>query len=115
MFSRSTFAVIIAVVVLLLFGVSLAVTQGVDSQRPASTAAAPGTAFTYQGQLEDANGDPVNDSCDFQFDLYDAATNGALLAILLGAGVGYGRWLRFALPGCALVAVVGAIGVLLSA
>jgi uncharacterized ion transporter superfamily protein YfcC len=42
-------------------------------------------------------------------------TNGALLAILLGADVGYGRWLRFALPGCALVAAVGAIGVLLSA
>ena len=26
-------------------------------------------------------------------------TNGALLAMLLGAGVTYGRWLRFALPG----------------
>lgn len=42
-------------------------------------------------------------------------TNGALLAMLLGAGVGYGRWLRFAIPGCALVMIVGAIGVLLSA
>jgi uncharacterized ion transporter superfamily protein YfcC len=42
-------------------------------------------------------------------------TNGALLAMLLGAGVGYGRWVRFALPGCVLVMIVGAIGVLLSA
>jgi uncharacterized ion transporter superfamily protein YfcC len=38
-------------------------------------------------------------------------TNGALLAVLLGAGVSYGRWLRFAVPGALLVAVVGAIGV----
>ena len=42
-------------------------------------------------------------------------TSGALLAMLLGAGVGYGRWLRFAVPGALLVAVVGAIGVLLTA
>jgi uncharacterized ion transporter superfamily protein YfcC len=42
-------------------------------------------------------------------------TNGALLAMLLSAGVGYGRWLRFAVPGALLVAVVGAIGVLLAA
>jgi uncharacterized ion transporter superfamily protein YfcC len=42
-------------------------------------------------------------------------TSGALLAMLLGAGVGYGRWLRFAVPGTLLVAVVGAIGVLLTA
>ena len=42
-------------------------------------------------------------------------TSGALLAMLLAAGVGYGRWLRFAVPGALLVAVVGAIGVLLTA
>lgn len=41
-------------------------------------------------------------------------TNGALLAMLLGAGVGYGRWLRFAIPGALLVALVGAVGVLLA-
>ena len=41
-------------------------------------------------------------------------TNGAVLAMLLGAGVGYGRWMRFAVPGCLLVMIVGAIGVLLS-
>jgi uncharacterized ion transporter superfamily protein YfcC len=42
-------------------------------------------------------------------------TNGALLAVLLSAGVTYGRWLRFAIPGALLVTVVGAIGVLLAA
>ena len=39
----------------------------------------------------------------------------ALLAMLLGAEVGYGRWLRFAIPGALLVALVGAIGVVLTA
>jgi uncharacterized ion transporter superfamily protein YfcC len=42
-------------------------------------------------------------------------TNGALLAVLLAAQVDYGRWLRFAIPGALLVALVGAIGVLLAA
>ena len=34
-------------------------------------------------------------------------TNGALLAMLLAAGVPYGRWLRFAIPGMLIVALVG--------
>ncbi len=42
-------------------------------------------------------------------------TNGALLAMLLSARVDYGRWFRFAAPGTLLVAVVGAIGVLIAA
>ncbi len=42
-------------------------------------------------------------------------TNGALLAVLLAAQVDYGRWLRFAIPGALLVAIVGAIGVILAA
>lgn len=42
-------------------------------------------------------------------------TNGALLAMLLGAEVSYGRWLRFAVPGALLVAIIGAIGVILAA
>ena len=41
-------------------------------------------------------------------------TNGALLAMVLGAGVGYERWLRFAVPGAVLVALVGAGGILLA-
>ena len=42
-------------------------------------------------------------------------TNGALLAMLLGAGVSYGRWLRFAVPGVLLVGIIGAIGVVMAA
>lgn len=42
-------------------------------------------------------------------------TAGALLAMLLAARVDYGRWFRFAAPGTLLVAVVGAIGVLIAA
>ena len=37
-------------------------------------------------------------------------TNGALQAMLLAAGVSYGRWLRFAVPGTLLVALVGVVG-----
>ena len=42
-------------------------------------------------------------------------TNGILLAILIGARVNYGRWIKFAGPGALLVALVGAIGVVLAA
>ena len=41
-------------------------------------------------------------------------TDGALLAMLLGARVGYDRWLRFAVPGALLVALVGATGIMLA-
>ena len=41
-------------------------------------------------------------------------TNGALLAMLLAAGVPYGRWLRFAIPGDLLVAAVGLVGIALA-
>jgi uncharacterized ion transporter superfamily protein YfcC len=37
-------------------------------------------------------------------------TNGALMAILLGAGVPYDRWIRFALGGVAIAALVGVAG-----
>jgi uncharacterized ion transporter superfamily protein YfcC len=40
-------------------------------------------------------------------------TNGALLAMLYKAGVPYGRWLRFAVPGVLLMMAVGAVGVIL--
>ena len=44
------------------------------------TIAAPvGTAFTYQGRLKSA-GQPANGNYDLRFTLYDAATNGAVVA-----------------------------------
>ena len=42
-------------------------------------------------------------------------TNGALLAMILAAGVPYGRWLRFAVPGTLLVALVGLAAMALAA
>ncbi len=42
-------------------------------------------------------------------------TNGALLAMLLSAKVSYGRWCRFAVPGALMVAIVGAIGIVIAA
>ena len=41
-------------------------------------------------------------------------TNGALLAMILGARVTYGRWMKFAVPGALLVAIVGVIGMVLA-
>jgi uncharacterized ion transporter superfamily protein YfcC len=40
-------------------------------------------------------------------------TNGALMAVLLAAGVPYSRWLRFALVGAGITLVVGLAGILL--
>jgi uncharacterized ion transporter superfamily protein YfcC len=39
-------------------------------------------------------------------------TNGALMAVLLAAGVPYSRWLRFAVAGAGLVLIVGVAGIL---
>jgi uncharacterized ion transporter superfamily protein YfcC len=44
-----------------------------------------------------------------------APTSGAMLAVLLGARVSYGRWLRFVVPGAMLVALVGLAGVVIAA
>ena len=41
-------------------------------------------------------------------------TNGALLAMLLAAQVPFSQWLRFAVPGSLLVAMVGLIGIVLA-
>lgn len=41
-------------------------------------------------------------------------TNGALLAMLLAARVPYATWLRFAVPGSLLVALVGLVGIVLA-
>ena len=50
-----------------------------------------GTAFTYQGRLADG-GNPANGVYDFQFELYDAETNG----VQVGSPVaGPGLWARW--------------------
>ena len=83
------------------------------NQQP-STAFAQGTAFTYQGRLNDANG-PANGIYDARFAIYDAADGGSASGVLtnaatsvtnglftvtldFGAGVfdGAARWLEIA-------------------
>ena len=39
-------------------------------------------------------------------------TNGGLMAVLLAAGVPFGRWIRFAMVGAALALAVGIIGII---
>jgi len=55
---------------------SLAAATGVSFQAFVH-AADIGTAFTYQGSLEDGGG-PVTGTCDFRFQMYDAAAGGNL-------------------------------------
>jgi hypothetical protein len=50
--------------------------QGPEPQGGADTLAALGTAFTYQGRLNDG-GDLANGTYDFEFKLYDAASGGS--------------------------------------
>jgi hypothetical protein len=47
--------------------------QGPGPEGPSSIQAAVGTAFTYQGRLEDASG-PVNDTCGFGLSLYGSSS-----------------------------------------
>jgi uncharacterized ion transporter superfamily protein YfcC len=42
-------------------------------------------------------------------------TNGALLAILVGAKISWARWMRFAIHGAILVSIVGFVGIWLAA
>ncbi len=61
-----------------------AAAQGPDPEAsdPMAAAAAVGTAFTYQGQLN-KDGSPVNGTCDMQFKLYDAASPSAQIGSTL--------------------------------
>jgi len=47
-----------------------------------STCSAQGTAFTYQGRLNDS-GSPANGNYDLRFTIYDAVTNGNALSLAL--------------------------------
>jgi len=51
--------------------------QGPGPQGGAYTQGALGTAFTYQGRLTDSSGNPINDTCSFQFSLWDAESGGS--------------------------------------
>jgi len=81
-------------VIVLTIGVAVLVSAGVGlvvaraSELPSQTAArAPlGSAFTYQGQLK-AGGNPVNETCDMAFRLYDEASNGSQVGTAISTTV----------------------------
>ncbi|HEY77479.1 MAG TPA: hypothetical protein G4O00_15085 [Thermoflexia bacterium] len=72
---RLIFVGSLLVAVLLILGTGSSRAQGPGPQGGVSAQAAIGTAFTYQGRLQ-KNGNPVNDTCDFQFALFDAVSGG---------------------------------------
>ncbi len=77
--------------ILVCLGLLLAVGKAIDAAalpdaeqaglllEPADVQTMVGTAITYQGHLV-KNGAPVNATCDFQFALFDAASNGNFLS-----------------------------------
>ena len=81
-----SFSLIVALAALSLF--LAAMPPGAEAQGPGkdpnAAQASVGEAFTYQGYLKDGSG-PVNDTCDFQFSLYDALTGGSQIGATQGA------------------------------
>jgi uncharacterized ion transporter superfamily protein YfcC len=72
------------------------------ARRPGATVVAVSLAFATLGALENMHEDMLT------------PTNGALLAMLFSAQLSFGRWLRFAVPGSLLVALVGLAGVVMA-
>jgi hypothetical protein len=65
---------VLALVLLIALTAGLVVAQDLEPQ------ASLGTRFTYQGRLTDAGGEPVNDTCDLEFSLWDAESGGSRVA-----------------------------------
>jgi hypothetical protein len=77
--------VLLAALVVLLAVAATATLALAQGPKGAGQALAPlvsvGTAFTYQGQLKNAAGS-VNNTCDFQFRLFDAFEGGNLFSTI---------------------------------
>lgn len=70
-------AIVLTLFLLVSMGGSLARAQGEQPGGAAAVQAAVGTAFTYQGQLTDETGSPLEGDCDFRFRLWNDLTTGA--------------------------------------
>ncbi len=69
---------LVTVFILILGGVLFALTSSATANEAGNTTttAAVGNSITYQGELNNS-GNPVNDTCDMKFQLYDAASGGS--------------------------------------
>lgn len=84
---RTTFAIGIVTVLLLIVGAGWAAARSSASVGVADIPPPAGTAFTYQGLLKDAGG-AVDQTCDFRFGLYDTSSSGSLIgAVVDSTGV----------------------------
>jgi len=76
----------IGVAVLASASVGLVVARASELPSQMAAPTAMGSTFTYQGQLK-AGGNPVNDTCDMAFRLYDEASNGSQVGIAISTTV----------------------------
>lgn len=79
--SRLLWSVVILAILMISAGIFMATeSRAQDSFFTPGTVDAPAanlsTAFSFQGQVADENGTPVEGNCDFRFRLYDAPTGG---------------------------------------
>ncbi len=68
-------AILLTLLAFLLISGSGTIAQGARQHAALASQVALGTAFTYQGQLLN-NGEPVNDTCNFQFELWNDLDTG---------------------------------------
>lgn len=66
------FHLLLAAMLLVALGSGLLLTRPLQAQGPAPQGTVLGTAFTYQGRLTDAAGNPIAGPCDLRFTLYES-------------------------------------------
>ena len=121
--SRKRTAFFLSLILMLVLAAGMSLAQDAqpmaahNGAEGASPQASVGSGFTYQGRLEDGGGNPVDDTCDLDFTLWNTENGGTLighqivfdvdvddgnLAVLLNSGDEFGadafegeaRWLK---------------------